>query len=292
MTNNIKFSRIGCLPTNKLTRVSSDTQIKNCITSNNGKKYMATDANLINDGTCYSLQNENETIPWGLDSDRNCSVSGTIPVYNIESNHCSSNNLGANATDGDIEKCLDNGGKNYLDASIRAKANQIRTLEDQIKADRIRIMGITKNLNDTGATTAFEEEQQECQQRIASRAVAREVDRLRNQYSAWNEAQVKSTNLITKTTSLYENRNKEQQDKFDKLQNLNKEVNTLSKDILLHQKRYEEKEKITKILRTILIILIIAAGLGLVILGVKLAENKYPEAYNNFMNKFNTNSTY
>ena len=292
MTNNIKFSRIGCLPTSKLDSVSSDLSLKNCITSNNDKKYMATDATLTNNGSCYSLSNENENIPWGLDSDRNCSASGNIPVYNIESGDCSSNNLGANATDGDIEKCLDNGGKNYLDASIRAKANQIRTLEDEIKADRIRILGITKNLNDTGATDAYEEEQQECQQRIASRAVAREVDRLRNQYSAWNEAQVKSTNLITKTTSLYENRNKEQQDKFDKLQNLNKEVNTLSKDILLHQKRYEEKEKITKILRTILIILIIAAGLGLVILGVKLAENKYPEAYNNFMNKFNTYSNY
>lgn len=287
MTNGINFSRIGCIEPTKLDTASQSTGLKNCIASSkaNNKKYMATDATLSNVGTCYFLKNENETIPWGLDSDRNCSTSGNIPVYNVESNNCSGINNSSSTED--VEKCLDNGGKNYLEAAIRSKADQITQLQDQIKNDRVRIMGITRNLNDSGALTAFEEEQQECQNRLTSRAVAKEVERLRSQYSAWNDAQIKSTDLITKTTTLYDEKNKEQQDKFDKLQNLNKEINTLSKDIKTNQIRYDDKDKVVKILRTILIITIILLACLVIYYGIKVVQKNNPDMYNNMMNKFN-----
>ena len=45
----------------------------------------------------HFLKNEDDPIPWGLDSDRNCSTSGNIPVYNVESNNCSGiNNSSSN----------------------------------------------------------------------------------------------------------------------------------------------------------------------------------------------------
>ena len=139
MTNGLIFSRICCIVPTKLSTASQSTGLIICIINSkaNDKKYMATDATLSNVGKCYSLKNENETIPWGLDSDRNCSTSGNIPVYNVESNNCIGINNSSSTED--VEKCLDNGGKNYLEAAIRSKADQITQLQDQIKNDRVRI---------------------------------------------------------------------------------------------------------------------------------------------------------
>ena len=288
--SNYKFSRIGCIPISDMPKSNpreKSTTLLSCVrTKPTNDSYIGTTAGIDSSESapCYSINNK-QNIPWNIKNNRDCIAAKDIPIYKIEGDSCS--NLQSGATPEDIEACLDNGGKNYLDANIREKKDNINLLKNKIKEDHIKKLSLEQNIPIDKAQAIYDQDNKMYKARVVAKRVEGEVNQLREKYSTVEDSHIKSTDLISKTLAQFATKNQEQRDKSEKIQKLNTKVNTVAQDIYLNQKRYKDKEKVVSFLKTILIILIVLALGGIVYYGVKYTQKNYPDMYNNVSSKFN-----
>lgn len=89
---------------------------------------------------------------------------------------------------------------------------------------------------------------------------------------------------------LLANVNSNIQQKFNKLENVNNKINTITQDIYTNNMEMKRKEYIIQTLKVIIFIVILMAVILMIYFGMDIVEKKYPNVIKNITNNFNRNN--
>ena len=261
----------------RFTLVNNDITLQNCI---NGTKLTSPDSQYVamsslspaNNplnirGKCYKGSGSNYNPKVNPDD-----TSGILfDIYAIPSEQCET-----------VENCL------------LANAQKVLTKElEDIEAERydigIRLYAIKHNLSYESAKVQKREEgkQSELEKQLAELNAKKAIlEKHKQDLSARNsEASI----LLSDKNRLLATVNSNIQQKFTKLENVNNKINTVTQDIYKNNMEMKRKENIIQTLKVIIIVVVLMAVILIIYFGMGIIEEKYPNAVNNMINKYNNN---
>lgn len=174
--------------------------------------------------------------------------------------------------------------------------NTKRILEDELReidVERydvgVRLFAIKNNLSyETAKERQRQEDNQiELQKQLTELNAKKAIlEKHKQDLSARNsEASI----LLSDKNRLLATVNSNIQQKFTKLENVNNKINTVTQDIYKNNMEMKRKENIIQTLKVIIIVVVLMAVILIIYFGMGIIEEKYPNAVNNMMNKYNNN---
>ena len=257
--------------------VSDNISLKDCIDVakkvNQSAKYVAISNRatvpagnpLDMSGKCFSGVNYNPKI------DQDDTLGNLFDIYSIPPNACTS-----------VDDCLKINSINILDAELK-----------EIEAERydvqIRLYAIQHNLPYASAEQklkALSNQEGLNSQLIQLNKRKEMLEDYKKSTSARNS---ETSILLSDKNRLLATVNSNIQQKYTKLENVNNKINTITQDIYKNNIEMKRKENIISTLKVIIIIVVLMAVVLIIYFAMGVIEEKYPNAVNNMINKYNNN---
>lgn len=273
---------IGLLDESKLqqmnfTKISNDTNFKDCITLAKGreKPYIAIkpleeeeagDAIELA-GECYAGDFDPQTV-------RDVK-NGDFEVYSVPKN-CPNNS----------DDCLmKNINKDYWKDQTRELELEIADTQRKLRAAKIKNYEISQGLSP-----------EQAQQKLREKELCKKNEELKNQlatinayYESVTSSSSNSNKLLADKNRLIAGVNSSIQQKYTRLSEVNSEINTSTQEIYENNLAFERKQQIIKTMKAIVTVLFIMLLIMIVYYGVRYAQQQYPDTFNNALNTLGSN---
>jgi len=175
--------------------------------------------------------------------------------------------------------CVKGNTKTILINEITKLRKQISDKKNDLDTIKIKLYSLNNNVSVTDAKTQYKMKQEQIALGAKSAQLQDQLNTHSQQLLVLTNASSSANDQLADKNRLLANANTNIQQTYNRLNNVNSQINTITQDIYRNNIDFERKEQIAKTLKSIITIMAILFFVMIIYFGVSFAQTNYPEAW-------------